>query len=78
MDFRHFWRWKSGTEGGRPSMNLEVIILIKKMANENHFGGVPRIHSELLKLGYKICESQFRDICLSKEKEVMTRTGKHF
>src|SRR5665647_137230 len=46
-----------GGEGGRPVMNMEVIILIKKMANENPICGAPRIHSELLKLGYKICES---------------------
>jgi transposase InsO family protein len=57
LGFRYFWRWKSGTEGGRPSMNLEVVILIKKMANENPTWGAPRIHGELLKLGYTICES---------------------
>ena len=57
LGFHYFWRWKSGTEGGRPSMNLEVVILIKKMANENPTWGAPRIHGELLKLGYKICES---------------------
>ena len=46
LGFRYFWRWKSSGEGGRPAMNMEVIILIKKMANENPLWGVPRIHSE--------------------------------
>ena len=57
LGFRLFWKWKSGGEGGRPMMNGEVILLIKKMANENPTWGAPRIHSELLLLGYKISES---------------------
>jgi hypothetical protein len=34
-----------------------VIALIKQMANENPQWGAPRIHGELLKLGFDICES---------------------
>ncbi len=26
LGFRHFWKWKSGTEGGRFSMNLEELF----------------------------------------------------
>jgi hypothetical protein len=44
-------------KGGRTSINMELIILIKKMANENPLWGAPRIHSKLLKPGYKISES---------------------
>lgn len=43
LGFRHFWKWKSGGEGGRPSTNLEIINMIKKMANENPLWGAPRI-----------------------------------
>jgi hypothetical protein len=34
-----------------------VIILIKQMANDNPSWGAPRIHGELIKLGFNICES---------------------
>lgn len=37
---------------GRPSVNLEIRELIKRMALENLSWGAPRIYSELLKLGY--------------------------
>src|ERR1035437_4127397 len=55
--FRIFWRWKSQHKGGRPKVSREVINLIKQMANENTQWGVPRIHGELLKLGFDISES---------------------
>jgi len=55
--FRIFWRWKSQHKGGRPKVSREVIVLIKQMANENPKWGAPRIHGELMKLGFNICES---------------------
>ena len=53
--FRLFWRWKSqrGKKTGRPPTKDEIRNLIRKMASENKWGA-PRIHGELLKLGYKI------------------------
>ena len=55
--FRYYWRWKSRQKGGRPKISSEVINLIKQMANENPKWGAPRIHVELMKLGFNICES---------------------
>ena len=55
--FKFYWRWKSQHIGGRPKVSKEVIALIKQMANENSEWGAPRIHGELLKLGFNICES---------------------
>ena len=51
--FRLYWRWKSqrGNKPGRPPTKAEIRDLIRKMATENHWGA-PRIHGELLKLGY--------------------------
>ena len=53
--FRLFWRWKAnrGKKTGRPPTTAEIRNLIRKMASENKWGA-PRIHGELLKLGYKI------------------------
>src|ERR1035437_9837927 len=55
--FKFYWRWKAQHKGGRPKISREVIALIKQMANENSDWGAPRIHGELLKLGFNICES---------------------
>jgi hypothetical protein len=55
--FRIFWRWKSQYNGGRPKVSKEVIALIKQMTTENPKWGAPRIHGELMKLGFNICES---------------------
>ena len=55
--FRLFWRMKSGNKGGRPKVSKELIGLIKRMAKENGTWGAPRIHGELIKLGYEIAES---------------------
>jgi hypothetical protein len=55
--FRIFWRWKSQHNGGRPKISREVITLIKQMTNENPKWGDPRIHGELMKLGFDTCPS---------------------
>ena len=55
--FKLYWRWKSRHHGGRPKIPKEQIDLIKQMANENPHWGVPRIHGEILKLGFDISES---------------------
>jgi putative transposase len=55
--FRIFWRWKSQHKGGRPKISKEVIALIKQMVIENPLWRVPRVHDELLKLGYDVSQS---------------------
>ena len=55
--FRLYWRWKSRSAPGRPKIPQELISLIRRMANENPLWGAPRIHGELLKLGFDISES---------------------
>jgi len=55
--FRAFWRWKSRQKSpGRPPVHSEVRALIRKMAQENPTWGAPRIHGELLMLGFEISE----------------------
>jgi putative transposase len=57
QSFRVFWKWKSRSTPGRPAIPLAQINLIKQMANENPLWDAPRIHGELLKLGFDISES---------------------
>jgi transposase InsO family protein len=55
--FRAYWRWKSRVRPGRPQVCRELRDLILQMSKENPLWGAPRIHGELLKLGYELAES---------------------
>jgi len=56
--WRFWWRWKSRDKTiGRPRISAELIELIRRMAQENPTWGAPRIHGELLKLGYDVSEA---------------------
>jgi len=55
--FRLYWRWKSRSLGGRPQIDTELRALIQQMSIENPLWGAPRIHGELLKLGFQVAQS---------------------
>jgi transposase InsO family protein len=55
--FRRYWRWKSRRRGGRPQITTELRALIGRMSTENLLWGAPRIHGELLKLGFSVAQS---------------------
>ena len=55
--FRAYWRWKSRGRPGRPKIGPELRELIRQMSRENRLWGAPRIHGELLKLGFEVAES---------------------
>jgi hypothetical protein len=55
--FRRYWRWKSRRRGGRPQIKTELRALIRRMSAENPLWGAPRVHGELLKLGFEVAQS---------------------
>ncbi len=56
--FKLYWRWKSKPKKiGRPQIWREIRDLIRRMCRENPLWGAPRIHSELLLLGYVVSET---------------------
>ena len=55
--FRRYWRWKSRRRGGRPQIRTELRTLIRQMSADNRLWGAPRIHGELLKLGFEVSQS---------------------
>src|SRR6202795_1678068 len=55
--FRLYWRWKSCRPMGRPAVSREVIDLIRKMSLANPRWGAPRIHGEMLKLGFELSQA---------------------
>ena len=55
--FRAYWRLKSRGRGGRPRTSAEIRQLIYDMSIDNQLWGAPRIHGELLKLGFEVAHS---------------------
>ena len=58
--FRLFWHWKSRARRGRPSLDSDLIALIRRMWQANPTWGSPRIQAELAKLGIRISDSTVR------------------
>jgi putative transposase len=54
--FRMYWRWRSRRRSGRPRIHDEIRDLICQMRLENSGWGAPKIHGELLKLGFTVSE----------------------
>src|SRR5450755_3459510 len=55
--FRAYWRWRSRNRVGRPKVSAELRTLIGEMSCANALWGAPRIHGELLKLGFEVAQS---------------------
>src|SRR5262245_5706536 len=54
--FQLYWRWRSRPRSGRPKISEEIRVLIRRLAQENSGWGAPKIHGELLKLGFVVSE----------------------
>jgi hypothetical protein len=54
--FRLYWRWRSRKRGGRPQITEKIQGLIRRLAEENSDWGAPRVHGELLQLGFIVSE----------------------
>ncbi len=57
VGFRMFWRWKSRWRAGRPRIDRRLRELIRWISRENPLWGAPRIHGELLMLGFEVAQS---------------------
>jgi putative transposase len=54
--FAWYWTRRSRPRGGRPQGGADVRRLTREMARANPLWGAPRIHGELLKLGFDVSE----------------------
>jgi transposase InsO family protein len=55
--FKTYWHWKSQNRVGRPKIDRALRDLIRRMCRENPLWGAPRIHGELLMLGFEVAQS---------------------
>src|SRR5215813_10589846 len=74
VGFRCYWRWKSRPLSGRPPIDMELRVLIRRMSVENPLWGLPRIHGELLKNGRDWLSEDVPEDELNR----VTKTGEHF
>ena len=54
--FAWYWTRRSRPRGGRPQIGADVRCLVREMAVANPLWGAPRIHGELLNLGFAVPE----------------------
>src|SRR5215831_12515449 len=66
--FRVYWRWRSRPLGGRPPIDKELRVLIRRMSIENPLWGAPRIHGELLKLGFEVAQSSVAKYMVKRQR----------
>src|ERR1700737_1314533 len=60
--FRSYWRRKSKHRCGRPAVTVEIRQLVRQMGVANPLWGAPRIHGELLKLGFDVGQTSMPNI----------------
>src|SRR5437879_5523639 len=66
---RYWWRLSQAKGPGRPPMSTEIRKLVRTMAAANVLWGAPRIHGELLKLGFEISERTVSRFMPKRRKE---------
>jgi transposase InsO family protein len=64
--FKAYWRWKSRPKNGRPKTDAELRTLIRRMSEKNPLWGAPRIHGELMMLGYKVSQTTVAKYMVSR------------
>jgi hypothetical protein len=77
--FKLFWKFKSRGKGsGRPPISPEIRDLILKMAEANPLWGAPRIHGELLKLGFEVSERTVSNLMPRRTPKPPSQTWRTF
>ena len=72
--FKLYWTWKSQKRTGRPPIDAEIRTLIRRIASENPTWGAPRVHGELLMLGFEVGEAT-RDAQPDPKSRSHTKSG---
>src|SRR2546428_3689543 len=65
----YWWRLSQPKTPGRPLISSNIRTLVRTMATANPLWGAPRIHGELLKLGFEISERTVSRLMPKRHKE---------
>src|SRR5215471_11634112 len=77
--FKQYWRRLSRSKGpGRSRVDSEIRKLVRTMARANPIWGAPRIHGELLKLGFEISERTVSRLMMPNKDSKPTQTWTTF
>src|SRR5215510_8297352 len=74
---RYWWKLSQNNGPGRPQVAAELRKLVRTMAAANVTWGAPRIHGELLKLGFEISERAVSRL-MPKQRKDPSQTWKTF
>ena len=76
--FRNYWRRKSRSKPGRPPISMEIIMLIRRLSQENVLWGAPRIKDELALLGHQVAESTVAKYMVKGKGQAPSQTWRSF
>ncbi|MFT5285040.1 MAG: putative transposase [Planctomycetota bacterium] len=76
--FAYYWRRKSRAKPGRPPISMALIMLIRRMSQENVLWGAPRIRDELALLGHEVAESTVAKYMVKHRKTEPSQSWKSF
>lgn len=76
--FKVYWRWKSRKKKpGRPPLWRRIRDPVLRMCRENPTWGAPRMHSELLLLGYDVSQTTVANY-MTRERKPPSQTWRTF
>src|SRR2546422_8092271 len=75
---RYWWRLSQYQGPGRPQISAEMRSLVRKIATANPLWGAPRVHGELVKLGFEISERTVSRLMPKHRKGEPSQTWKTF
>jgi len=76
--FAYYWRRKSRAMPGRPPISMALIMLIRRLSQENMLWGAPRIRDELARLGHEVAESSVAKYMVKRRNTEPSQSWKSF
>ena len=76
--FAYYWKRKSRSTPGRPPISMELILLIRRLSEENATWGAPRIKDELALLGHDVAETTVAKYMVKRRGKEPSQTWRTF
>jgi putative transposase len=76
--FKYYWRRMSRSTPGRPPIGMGIVLLIRRMSEENVTWGAPRIRDELALLGHEVRETTVAKYMVKQRRKEPSQTWRSF